>query len=90
VDIQYKGNCTVDRIGELREQLMEAMSRGESTRLSIREVQEADLAFFQLLHAARQSFAEHGVALELAADLPHRLAEAAQRTGLGHIVAATH
>jgi anti-anti-sigma regulatory factor len=90
MDITLQGRCTVERAAELRDTLLralEATPEGGEARVSLAGVEEADLTLFQLLHAARNTFALSGRGLHLLPDLPPELSERARHCGLEQLAA---
>lgn len=80
--LALEGDCTVAEMATLKDTLHRALTRREATELSFAAVARGDMAFFELLLAARRAFAAHGVALTLRPDLPAHLRTAAAWTGL--------
>ncbi len=89
MDIAFTGPCTVDKAGTIHQSLLDALGRKERTTLSFKDVTEADLSFFQLVHSAVRTFAEEGLELALLADLPADLGHKAVLAGLGQIVSGS-
>ncbi|QLA17616.1 STAS domain-containing protein [Desulfolutivibrio sulfoxidireducens] len=83
--IDLDGDCTVAAARVLKDLFLDALARGEPTRVSFRGIDKADLSFFELLLAARQAFAQKGVELVLLPDLPGHLAFAADWMGLAEL-----
>ncbi len=83
--IELDEDCTVARATALKERFLEALRRGEAAEVSLRGVAQADLSFFELLHAVRHGFERRGVGLVLLPDLPGHLARAAGWTGLAEL-----
>lgn len=54
------GDCTLDRVLELKDVLLEALKDGASLKLDLREVASADLSFLQLLCSAHRAALKHG------------------------------
>lgn len=88
MDIDLHGPCTIAQSASLKEQLLAAMTGGKQTVLRFAGVEEVDLSFFQILHAATMSFQKQHVALVLSQDLPPRLADKARRCGFDAIIAS--
>ncbi|GAB7081615.1 STAS domain-containing protein [Megalodesulfovibrio paquesii] len=88
--IALEGACTVAEMAALKERLLLALQRGEAVALSFAQVTRGDLAFFELLLAARRCFAAKGVPLTLQPDMPAALAFGAHWTGLGELCPHPH
>lgn len=89
MDITYEGQCTVERVAEFKQQLLDALNGNDpETRLSFAGVTEVDISFFQLLHAAGLSFEQGGKALTLRPDCPKELEFKARMSGFEKIVEA--
>jgi len=85
---EFTGECSASQAQELKERLLKALSSGEPVECSFSGVESADMSFFELLHSARKSFAEKGVELSFAADLPGDYSRDAAWAGLPEIVAS--
>lgn len=85
----FEGSCTVERIAELKQMLVSAMSDAEEQlELCFENVTEADLSFFQLLHAAAKTSQKRGPKLIFRPNLPESLTFKAVKTGMTHITTA--
>lgn len=76
------GSYRVERALELRDNLMNMLAKGHGVEVSFALLQEVDLSFFQVIHAARKSFGKKGVPFTLLGDLPQSLMPLAKRSGL--------
>jgi len=89
MEIVFEGACRVDRFEELRERLMSGLKLQDGrVTCSMKAVTEADLSFFQLLHAAKKSYATAGVELMMLSYLPAALKARANLAGLPELCAA--
>ncbi|WP_027184182.1 STAS domain-containing protein [Desulfovibrio inopinatus] len=86
MNIEFEGDLTVERAADIKQQLLDALSTGESVELGFSKAADADLTFFQLLHAAKKSFAARQQPLILKKDLPEHLAFKAQVSGMEEII----
>jgi len=85
----FEGSCTVERIAELKQMLARAMEGGKKQlELCFENVTEADLSFFQLLHAAVKMSQKRGPKLIFRPNLPESLTFKAVKTGMTHITTA--
>jgi anti-anti-sigma regulatory factor len=85
VNRSLNGTWTVERAEELKELLLEIMETGE-VDLDFTGVEEADLTFFQLLHAAQKSCRKSGVSIRFLPSLSPLHETRARWTGLSGIV----
>ncbi|MBF0611037.1 MAG: STAS domain-containing protein [Magnetococcales bacterium] len=85
MDIFLEGDYTIETAETLHRQLQQAMQAKQAVTLSFAGVGYADLAFFQIIHAALHSFSRRKTTLTLRPDLPPHLARKASLCGLGHI-----
>jgi ABC-type transporter Mla MlaB component len=58
--LKLKGELTIDSAARLRETLLDLLDTGEELEISLREVEEIDLACIQVLCAAHRSFHKAG------------------------------
>ncbi len=87
--IEFEGDCSVQRNGELLVRLRDAVAESKDELvLSFAGVQGADLSFFQLLASTRRSCQTMGKKLVLNRDLPEDLSLSARRTGFAEIAVA--
>lgn len=84
MSIIIEGVCGVERAGEIRQAILDGAAAGE-TALDISGVVDADLSFFQILHAALRDAGQGGAGLALDAQLPETLARRAAWCGLEHV-----
>ena len=87
MDLKLEGAYNVERANELRDVLLEALKAEGDISLSFAEVTEADLTFFNLLHALRKSCESEGKHVIMQADLPGGMAQRAAWTGFAEIIA---
>jgi anti-anti-sigma factor len=59
------GRLTASQAGPLQRLLLEAFERSKRVELSLRDVQEVDLSFLQLLCAAHRTAAARGIGFRL-------------------------
>ena len=85
MNVRLEGTWTVERAGELKDILLQAVTSGEM-EVDFTAVREADLSFFQLLHAAQKSCIKTGVSVRFLPTLSPILETRACWTGLGGIV----
>ncbi len=84
--VDFDGACTIQRMEELLQTMRQTLAGAdEPVTLGFSRVQEADLAFFQLLLATRKSFAGQGKELRFAPDLPPHLGVAARLSGCAEL-----
>ncbi|MBF0611331.1 MAG: STAS domain-containing protein [Magnetococcales bacterium] len=85
--ILFPSECTLDVMEEIKATLLGLLQQEEPVQLSFKEVERADLSFFQLLHVAVQTFRQVGKELVLLPDLPAALALKALATDWSQLVA---
>jgi anti-anti-sigma regulatory factor len=56
--IELSGCYNVDRAAEFLEHVRRAATSGEPIEMDLRDVEDADLSFFQILHAVRKDLGE--------------------------------
>lgn len=88
MNIILDGQCTVERAEDLRNTLLQALEQEGTVEVSFSQVEDADISFFQLLHAVRLSGVSRGRTVVFHQDLPERLGFKARMAGLEQIVAA--
>lgn len=77
-------NLTVDRAGELRKTLMDAIAHAQSTVICFRENQKTDISFLQLVHAAHLAALDNGKELCLDRRLPENFLHSVRIAGYTH------
>jgi anti-anti-sigma regulatory factor len=87
--IEFPETCTIEKARHMHEQLLEAVREEGEIRLNFENVQDVDLTFFQLLHAARKSCEALGISLVMEPSMPARFAAQARQTGLEAILLQT-
>lgn len=80
VVLQWSGELTLARMGELKLALLEALGRASKVELDVRGATDADAPFLQLVCAAHREALSEGKTLELAGDSPV-LARCAESAG---------
>jgi anti-anti-sigma regulatory factor len=84
VNVRLEGSWTVERAGELKDLLTEAIST-DAVEVDFTGVDEVDLSFFQLLHATQKGCAHDGIAIRLLPTLNPAFKAQADWCGLGGI-----
>ncbi len=84
--LTFTGNATIERGADLRKALLLALERFTELTLDLEQIEEADLAFLQLLFATHRSAAERNIDLTIKADAAAPLLDVAKRVGFGHKV----
>lgn len=78
------GSATIEKSGQLREALLQGLTRCKQLTLDLGQVEEADLALLQLLFALQHSAREKNVALRFEGEPAEVVLEVANRAGFGH------
>ncbi|MBF0610530.1 MAG: STAS domain-containing protein [Magnetococcales bacterium] len=86
MEITLEGDFTIERADALHNRLQEALQQKQPVSLFFAGMGYADMSFFQIIHAARQSFANKRITLTLQPDLPQHLSHKATLCGLGYLV----
>jgi hypothetical protein len=86
VNVRLEGSWTVERAGELKDLLSQAVSSGEGVEVDFSAVEDADLSFYQLLHAAQKDCAKSGTAIRFLPSMDSGFLAHARWCGLAGIV----
>ena len=81
--LAFSGDCSVSEAGGVKARLMEALASSEPVEIGFAAVSALDMSFFELLHAAKKSFAEKNRKVAFQADLPEEFAQQAAWAGWG-------
>lgn len=84
--VRLKGSYTVERIAELKSELLAHMDVENPIELSFKEVDAVDLSLFLVLHSAVKTYAKHDQKLFLCRDLPARFAGKAVWAGFSELI----
>jgi len=79
--VRFSGDLNIQRAGELRGTLLEALERSEAVSLEFGECAKVDLSFVQMLCSAHRTAAKLHKLLRLNGSLPEGFLKAVQDTG---------
>jgi len=79
--IRLTGVGSIRNAAEYHNLICEALSAGENLALDIETMEEADLAFIQLIISARRSAEERGLSLSLTCPAPEAILQTLERGG---------
>ncbi len=88
MEIVLPEQCTIEEAESIKESLLLHLNDAEKTVLSFRNVADADLSLFQLLHSAVRTWSQENRELELLQDLPAHLEGKARLAGFSYLAAA--
>ncbi len=71
----FDRTCTIERIGELKEAMLEALGRNSHVLCDFSQIETTDLAFIQFLYAAKREAKARGGSLHLTGRVPADLRE---------------
>jgi anti-anti-sigma regulatory factor len=80
--VTFSGAATIRQIGEHHERLLAAVAGASDLVVDVSEVTSADLAFVQLIEAARRSAERRGIDVRLSAPAQGALRDVLSRGGL--------
>ncbi len=80
--LKLSGELTIDSAARLREMLMDLFDSGEELEISVRELEEADLACIQVLCAAHRSFEKAGRQIVLGGSISEKLLTSLKDMGI--------
>lgn len=89
-ELVWRGELTVQRVLQLKEELVSALASAEQIRLHLVDVTEVDIAFLQLLCSAHRSASRMRRELTLVGPLPPALSEISQLGGFSRHVGCSH
>ena len=81
--LDFSGDCSVSAAADVKARLLEALASAEPVEIGFAGVSALDMSFFELLHAAKKSFAEKGHEIAFQPDLPEEFAQEAAWAGWG-------
>lgn len=79
--VDFAGDCSVSVAAEVKARLQEAYASSEPVEVGFAGVSALDMSFFELLHAAKKTFAENGRKIVFHSDLPEEFSQAAAWAG---------
>lgn len=89
-ELVWSGELTVQRVLQLKEELVSALAVAEQIHLRLVDVSEVDIAFLQLLCSAHRSATRLRRELTLVEPLPSALIEIAQLGGFSRHAGCSH
>lgn len=84
--VQLEGGYRVERVAELKAELLACLCREEPVELSLSGVDDVDPSFFLLLQSAVRTYEQYGKSLVLRHDLPARFRREAAWAGFPELV----
>ena len=84
--LKLEGNWTIERAGELKAALLEAVNNSEHIVIDLGELTDTDLSAVQLLCSAHRTSARMGKRLALGERKPETLIRVVRDAGLRHTI----
>jgi anti-anti-sigma regulatory factor len=79
--IQWSGTASIRNVAKYHDDLRDALSVGADVALDLSHIDEVDLAFIQLIIAARRSAETRGLSLTLSSPAPEPMLQTLERGG---------